>query len=114
MKNEHPLITNASSDDSSGGVETISREKTRVREPKLFKVILLNDDYTTMDFVVSILESVFQKSPSEATRIMLEVHKTGAGVCGLYPKQIAEAKVAAVINRAQAEEHPLQCIMEES
>lgn len=100
--------------ENEGGTQTIIREDSDLKEPKLFKVILLNDDYTTMDFVVSILEAVFQKSPAEATRIMLEVHNKGSGLCGLYPKQIAETKVAMVEERAKAEGHPLRCTMEES
>ncbi len=100
--------------ENEGGTQTIIREDSDLKEPKLFKVILLNDDYTTMDFVVSILETVFQKSPAEATRIMLEVHNKGSGLCGLYPKQIAETKVAMVEERAKAEGHPLRCTMEES
>jgi ATP-dependent Clp protease adaptor protein ClpS len=100
-------------DDSSGGIETLTKERVRLEKPRLYKVFLLNDDYTTMDFVVSILESVFQKSPSEATRIMLEVHRKGSGLCGVYPKEIAEAKVLAVETRAQEADFPLKCTMEE-
>ena len=98
--------------DSEGGLDTITRDDTKLKEPKLYKVLLLNDDYSTMDFVVAILESIFQKSPSEATRIMLEVHHKGSGLCGVYPREIAEAKIVAVETRAQEEDFPLKCIME--
>ncbi|MCI5064630.1 ATP-dependent Clp protease adapter ClpS [bacterium] len=101
------------SDSSDGGVQTVTREKVRVKKPKLYKVFLLNDDYTTMDFVVSILERVFQKSPSEATRVMLQVHQQGSGLCGTYPKEIAEAKVQTVEVEAAKADFPLKCTMEE-
>ena len=99
-------------DQGDSGTQTVVRTRVKIKEPNLYKVILLNDDYTSMDFVVSVLETIFQKSPSEATRIMLEVHHKGAGMCGLYPKQIAEAKVLAVENRAKQEQFPLRCKME--
>lgn len=99
---------------SESGLETITREKVDLKEPKLFKVFLLNDDYTTMDFVVAILESIFHKSPSEATAIMLQVHQKGSGLCGIYPREIAEAKIFAVENRAEEQGHPLKCILEEA
>jgi ATP-dependent Clp protease adaptor protein ClpS len=100
--------------DPSSDTETATRDEVKVTEPTLYRVILLNDDYTTMDFVVAVLEQIFKKSPSEATQIMLQVHNKGQGVCGVYPKQIAEAKIAMVVERAQGEQHPLQCIMEEA
>ena len=83
-----------------------------IKEPPRYRVILLNDDYTTMDFVVKILEDVFHKSPSEATRIMLLVHHTGSGVCGIYTKEIAETKVNQVRVRAREAGFPLKAIME--
>lgn len=88
-------------------------ERIKVKKPRQYKVILLNDDFTTMDFVVQILEGVFMKSPSEAVQIMLQVHHQGKGVCGIYPKQIAEAKSELVHKRAQAEGFPLRCVIEE-
>lgn len=96
------------------GTQTISKEKVKVKTPKLFKVMLLNDDYTTMDFVVSILETIFKKSPAEAVQIMLHVHHKGQGICGVYSKEIAETKVSMVHERASAEGFPLRCIMEEA
>ena len=99
--------------ESSGGVKTAPRERTKVRTPKLYKVLLLNDDYTTMDFVVAVLETIFKKSPSEAVQIMLSVHKAGQGLCGVYAKEIAEAKLQAVHEKARGEGYPLRCVMEE-
>lgn len=93
-------------------VETI--DVTKVRHPKSYRVLLVNDNYTTMDFVVAILESVFKKSPAEAVQIMLKVHKAGAGLAGIYPKQIAEAKVDLVHEKAKAAGFPLKCNMEEA
>ncbi len=78
----------------------------------MFKVLILNDDYTPMDFVVDVLVRFFRKSEMEAVRIMLAVHQAGVGICGVYPHEIAETKVNQVINAAQAEGHPLQCMME--
>ena len=88
-------------------------EEHELAEPKMFKVILLNDDYTTMDFVVRVLEIIFKKSPSEAVGIMMNIHKMGKGVCGIYPRQIAETKISMVHAHAKSEAHPLKCVMEE-
>jgi ATP-dependent Clp protease adaptor protein ClpS len=94
-------------------VVTVTGNRQKVQSPKQFRVVLLNDDYTPMDFVVNILETIFRKSPSEAVRIMLEVHQKGKGVCGVYTRQIAEVKIAEVRERARSEGHPLQATMEE-
>jgi ATP-dependent Clp protease adaptor protein ClpS len=83
-----------------------------VEEPPLYKVMLLNDDYTTMEFVVEILVYVFQKSSEEATQIMLNVHRVGVGVCGIYPYEVAETKVDTVESLARENGFPLKCIME--
>jgi ATP-dependent Clp protease adaptor protein ClpS len=96
------------------GDEVLERTREEVREPQLFKVLLLNDDYTTMDFVVHVLESVFLKSPAEAFRIMMHVHTQGKGLCGLYPHDIAETKVAAVHDLAQENGFPLRAAMEQA
>jgi len=80
----------------------------------LYQVVLLNDDFTPMDFVVEILRRFFQKSGAEATRIMLAVHHEGRGVCGIYPMEIAESKVALVRQNSRKHGHPLQCIMEKA
>ena len=83
-----------------------------VEEPPMYKVMLINDDYTTMEFVVEVLVYVFQKSPEEATRIMLNVHHSGVGICGIYPYEVAETKVNTVETLARENGFPLKCIME--
>lgn len=87
-------------------------KKTKVEEPPLYKVLLHNDDYTSMEFVVLLLEKVFNKSTAEATRIMLNVHQQGIGVAGIYNLEIAETKVAVVLDLARRNEFPLRCSME--
>ena len=94
------------------GGEVLERTRHQTKEPQLFKVFLLNDDYTTMDFVVEVLETVFQKQPAEAFRIMMLVHTQGKGLCGVYPHEIAETKVATVIDRARENGFPLKAAME--
>jgi ATP-dependent Clp protease adaptor protein ClpS len=86
----------------------------RLKRPPLYRVILLNDDYTPMEFVVRVLEKVFGLDRNTATRIMLEVHTKGKGVCGVYTYEIAETKVAQVTGLAQQHQHPLLCTMEET
>lgn len=94
--------------DGSVGTKTI----TRTKKPSLYRVLLLNDDYTPMEFVVYVLERFFQKTREEATTIMLHVHQNGVGVCGVYTYEVAETKVALVLDLARRHEHPLQCTME--
>jgi ATP-dependent Clp protease adaptor protein ClpS len=81
--------------------------------PPLYKVLLLNDDYTPMEFVVKVLESIFLLSREQATLVMLKVHNEGVGVAGIYPRDVAETKVHQVTEYAQSQQHPLQCVMEE-
>jgi ATP-dependent Clp protease adaptor protein ClpS len=90
----------------------LEAEKTRLKPPPLFKVILLNDDYTPMDFVVVVLQTVFAMSREKATQVMLQVHREGMGVCGTYTREVAAAKVDQVLNIARKYQHPLQCTME--
>lgn len=90
----------------------VSEVRPETGEPPLYRVILLNDDYTTMEFVVQVLMLVFNKSLEEATRIMLNVHRKGVGVCGVYPFEVAETKVETVHALARDSEFPLQCAME--
>ena len=97
---------------TGSGTATATKERTKTVHPTLYRVILLNDDYTSMDFVVAVLESIFRKSPAEAVQVMLQVHQRGQGVAGVYPKQIAEAKVTQVHDRAQKAGFPLRCTME--
>jgi ATP-dependent Clp protease adaptor protein ClpS len=97
-------------DDLKTGVVTKTRPKTK--RPSLYKVLLLNDDYTPMEFVVYVLERFFNKQREEATRIMLHVHQKGVGVCGVYTYEVAETKVTQVMNFSRQHQHPLQCTME--
>ena len=92
----------------------LEQTRTRVISPALFKVLMLNDDYTTMEFVVEVLQTIFHKPPTEANRIMLSVHQRGAGLCGIYPWEIAETKVARVHARARAAGFPLKCSIEQA
>jgi ATP-dependent Clp protease adaptor protein ClpS len=98
--------------DRQAGGEVLERTRQETKKPELFRVLLLNDDYTTMDFVVEVLESVFHKPPAEAFRIMMAVHTQGKGLCGVYPHEVAETKVATVIERARANGFPLLAAME--
>lgn len=95
------------------GVE-LAKSPTRVKPPPLFKVLLLNDDYTPMDFVVIVLQQFFSLDREQATRVMLKVHTEGKGVCGVFPKDIAATKVAQVTDFSRQHQHPLQCVMEEN
>ena len=90
------------------------KERTTTKKPPMYKVLLHNDDYTSMEFVVDILKRVFRRNEAEATRIMLHVHRTGIGVAGVYTREIAETKVRKVLNLARAVESPLQCTTEEA
>src|SRR5947209_2638436 len=96
--------------DLKTGVVTKTRPKTK--RPSLYKVLLLNDDYTPMEFVVYVLERFFNKHREEATRIMLHVHQKGVGVCGVYTYEVAETKVAQVMDFSRQHQHPLQCTLE--
>ncbi len=95
-----------------GGTGVVTDTKPKTKKPSLYKVLLLNDDYTPMEFVVYILERFFNKTRDDATRIMLHVHQKGVGVCGVYTYEVAETKVAQVMNFSRQNEHPLQCTME--
>jgi len=86
--------------------------KIKPKLPSLYKVVILNDDYTPMEFVVHVVQTVFNKTHDEATRLMLKIHTEGMGVCGMYPLEIAETKMNRVLNFAKEEQHPLQCIIE--
>ena len=96
--------------DSEIGV--FSEQREEAKEPSLYRVILINDDYTTMEFVVEVLVTVFNKPYDEATRIMLKVHREGSGICGVYPFEIAETKVETVHRLAREKGFPLKCTME--
>ena len=94
------------------GTAVITRTKPQVKRPSLYRVLLLNDDYTPMDFVVHVLERFFSKSREEANTIMLHVHHHGVGECGVYTYEVAETKVTQVMDFARKHQHPLQCVME--
>ncbi len=98
--------------DRDDGVLTDTERK--LKPPPLYQVLLHNDDYTTMEFVVQVLQSVFHRSHAEATQIMLHVHKSGLGVAGVYTREVAETKLAIVEAMAREHEYPLRCTMEES
>ena len=101
----------AGSDRQTDG-EILERTKQETKKPELYKVLLLNDDYSTMEFVVEVLETIFHKAPAEAFRIMMAVHTQGKGLCGVYPYEVAETKVYAVIERARENGFPLRAAME--
>jgi len=92
--------------------ELLERTSQETKKPELYKVFLLNDDYTTMDFVIEVLESIFHKQPAEAFRIMMMVHTQGKGLCGVYPHEVAETKVDTVMERAREHGFPLRAAME--
>ncbi len=98
--------------DGGGQVGVITRTEPKTKKPSLYKVLLLNDDYTPMEFVVHVLQQFFAKSAEEATRIMLHVHQKGVGVCGVYTFEIAETKVTQVMDFSKKHQQPLQCTME--
>lgn len=99
-------------DGSDGQTGVATKTRTKTKKPSLYRVLLLNDDYTPMEFVILILEEVFNKSREDATRIMLSVHNQGVGECGVYPYEVAETKVTNVMDAARRNQHPLQCVME--
>src|SRR5215813_910442 len=104
-------------DDNSGpnfgsGTGIVTKTRPKTKKPSLYKVLILNDDYTPMEFVVHVLERFFQKDREEAVQIMLHVHRNGVGICGVYTFEVAETKVTQVIELARRHQHPLQCTME--
>ena len=99
-------------DDGEGRAGALTLTRTRTKKPSMYKVLMLNDDYTPMEFVVHILERFFNKNREEATRIMLHVHRRGVGVCGVYTYEVAETKVTQVMDFARQHQHPLQCTLE--
>lgn len=121
---EHPLIVLSGDDDADGrdpgsrggdrgpGADVITRTKTKVKKPSLYRVLLLNDDFTPMEFVVMVLERFFSLDEQAATRVMLHVHQHGVGECGVFTYEVAETKVTQVMDYARKNQHPLQCVME--
>jgi len=100
--------------DTGGGSSTgvVVKTRAKTKKPSMYKVLMLNDDYTPMEFVVHVLEKYFGKNREEATQIMLHVHRRGVGICGVYTYEVAETKVTQVIDYARKHEHPLQCTLE--
>ena len=98
--------------DDDGKTDLVTKTKPKTKNPSLYKVLLLNDDYTPMEFVIFVLERFFSKNREEATRIMLHVHHKGVGICGVFTYEVAETKVAQVMDLARQHGHPLQCTME--
>ncbi|MGH6915075.1 MAG: ATP-dependent Clp protease adapter ClpS [Geminicoccales bacterium] len=94
------------------GTGVVTRTKPKTKKPSMYKVLMLNDDFTPMEFVVHVLERFFSKGREEATRIMLHVHRRGVGICGVYPYEIAETKVTQVMDFARQHQHPLRCTLE--
>ncbi len=92
----------------------LEAKRTKTKPPPMFKVLLLNDDYTPMDFVVAVLQRFFSLSRERATQVMLKVHRDGMGVCGIFPRDVAATKVEQVKSYAKQHQHPLQCVMEEN
>src|SRR5215216_5441804 len=99
-------------DDGDSGTSIVTKTRPKTKRPSLYRVLLLNDDYTPMEFVVQVLERFFQKGREDATRIMLHVHQHGVGECGVYTFEVAETKVTQVMDFARKHQHPLQCVME--
>ncbi|MFC7050861.1 ATP-dependent Clp protease adapter ClpS [Emcibacter nanhaiensis] len=100
--------------DGQGNTETgiLTKTSPKTKKPSLYKVLMLNDDYTPMDFVVHVLQTIFGKNETEAVQIMLQVHQKGVGVCGVYSFEVAETKVNKVVDYARRNQHPLQCTLE--
>ncbi len=98
----------------NNGDVVLEAKKSKLKPPPMFKVILLNDDFTPMDFVVAVLQTFFSKTREQATQIMLKVHMDGAGICGVYPNDVATTKVEQVVAFARQHQHPLKCVMEET
>ena len=101
-------------DDTGGFDLAVEEARPKVKQPPLYRVVLINDDFTPMEFVVDILETIFGMERTRATQVMLEVHTKGKGICGVYNFEIAETKVAQVMGIAEQHQHPLLCTMEES
>jgi ATP-dependent Clp protease adaptor protein ClpS len=111
-KNGAGAGNNGGRGDEEGKTGLVTKTRPKTKKPSLYKVLLLNDDYTPMEFVVHVLERYFSKGREEATRIMLHVHHKGVGICGVFTYEIAETKVTQVMDFSRQHDHPLQCTME--
>ena len=115
MKRFSPMMRDEDKGSGNGpgrGTAVITRTKPKLKKPSLYRVLLLNDDYTPMEFVIHVLERFFQKNREDATRIMLHVHNHGVGECGVFTYEVAESKMTQVMDYARQNQHPLQCVME--
>ena len=110
MNTKHFVINSNEPDHSDGTL--VETAQPKLKKPPLYKVILLNDDFTPMEFVVAILQDIFRKTEEESIQVMLHVHQKGVGICGVYTREIAETKVELVMQAATNHQHPLQCTME--
>jgi ATP-dependent Clp protease adaptor protein ClpS len=110
------MATGPDGDDGLDEIETgvVTRTRPKTKKPSNYKVLMLNDDYTPMEFVVLVLQRFFRMTMEEATQVMLHVHQRGVGVCGIFPYEVAETKVAQVMDFARKNEHPLQCTLEKA
>ncbi len=109
------IVMQSKTDGGNGpenGTVVVTRIQPKTKKPSLYRVLLLNDDYTPMEFVVHVLQRFFQKNQDDATRIMLHVHNHGVGECGVFTYEVAETKVSQVMDFARQNQHPLQCVME--
>jgi ATP-dependent Clp protease adaptor protein ClpS len=109
-----PMLSGEREDDGQGdnGTAVVTKVKPKTKKPNLYRVLLLNDDYTPMEFVIHVLERFFNKGREDATHVMLHVHHNGVGECGIFTYEIAETKVTQVMDFARKHQHPLQCVME--
>jgi ATP-dependent Clp protease adaptor protein ClpS len=103
---------NEGNDGRDGDSGTVTLTRTKTQKPSMYKVLLLNDDYTPMEFVIYVLQRFFSKSAEDATKVMLHVHQSGVGICGVFTYEVAETKVTQVMDLARQHDHPLQCTME--
>ncbi|MEY2926831.1 MAG: hypothetical protein RL367_1308 [Pseudomonadota bacterium] len=109
-----PRMANGDDGDDGPGVGVATKTRAKTKKPTPYKVLMLNDDYTPMEFVVHVLQSFFKLSMEDATRVMLHVHQKGVGICGVFSYEVAETKVGQVIDYARQNQHPLQCTLEKA
>ena len=116
LSSSTPQVTLSKGDEDQGGRDgdsgTVTLTRTKTQKPSMYKVLLLNDDYTPMEFVIYVLQRFFSKSAEDATKVMLHVHQSGVGICGVFTYEVAETKVTQVMDMARQHGHPLQCTME--
>jgi len=108
------MATRKDGEDEGTGLGVATRTRTRTKKPSMYKVLMLNDDYTPMEFVVLVLQRFFRMGMEDATRVMLHVHQKGVGICGVFTYEVAESKVSQVIDFARENQHPLQCTLEKA